>query len=170
MDKNEKYELLSIININDDSFSSLDQDKSESKIISLINRYIIFELWNKEEHTIQHMPGKLLEYNDGYLIIRPYDYPHGPDFFKEFQKVHIDKIRGIERYRKCNPSLKFKDEFRNSICEITDRGNKTITVLVNDFDNFEIEFEFKYKDEENVRIGTGTYPICLVKKIRIINN
>ncbi len=170
MDKNEKHELLPIIDVKNDSFSSLDQDKSKSKIMSLINRHIIFELWDKGNHTIQQMPGKLLEYNDDYLLIKPYDYNNESNLFDEFEKVYIDKIRGIERYRKYNQHLKLTDKYKNSICEITDRENKTITVLVNDFDNFEIEFEFKYKDEKGVRIGVGTYPICLVKEINAINN
>ncbi|MDD2435755.1 MAG: hypothetical protein PHO63_05865 [Bacilli bacterium] len=167
-DKDKKYELLPVIDIKNDSFSPLDKDKSESKIISLINSYIIFEFWDKKEHTIQHILGKLLKYKDSYLIIKPYNYINEPDFFKEFEKVHIDKIRGIEKYEECNPSLKFKDEFKDTICEITDRDNKTITVLVNDFDNFEIEFQFKYKDENGERIGAGSYPICLIKDIKLL--
>lgn len=167
-DKDKKYELLPVIDIKNNSFSSLDQDKNESKIISLINGYIIFEFWDKKEHTIQHIVGKLLEYKDSYLLIKPYDYINEPDFFKEFEKVHIDKIRGIERYEKGNPSLKLKDEFKDTICEITDRDNKTITALVNDFDCFEILFEFKYNDEYGVRIGTGSYPICLIKDIKLL--
>lgn len=161
------YESLPIIDVKNDFFSSLDQDKSESKIMSLINKDIIFEARDIDGQTFQHVLGELLAYKDDYLSINPYDCI-GPDYFKEFEKVHIDKVIGIERYKESNSDLKLKAEFRNSICEITDRDNNTITVLLRDFDSFEIEFQFKYITEDGEHIGAGSYPICLIKEIKIL--
>lgn len=179
----QKYEDLPLFKLTDDSFFCLDQDKSESKINQLVGKHIIFELWNKEKHTIQVMPGKLLEYKDNKLLIRQYDDGtketrklwtdgYGNDLFKDWEeKISIDNIRGIEEYKKYNPKLEFKEEYKNCICEITNKDNITITVLIHSFEGYELEFDFKYQnDDGSISIGTSSYPLCLVKEIRIINN
>ena len=176
---NEKvYEYLSPIE--NDSFFYLNNDKSNDKISKLINKYVVFELLDKEKHTIQVMPGKLLEYIDSCLLIRQYDDGaretknlwtdcNGNDLFKEFEeRISIDNIRGIEEYKKYNSNLEFKEEYKNCICEITNINNITIAVLIRGFDGYELEFELKYQNNDDIFIGTNFYPLYFIKKIKIV--
>lgn len=173
-----KYNNLPIIGINNNSFFSLDESKEESKIKNLINKYIIFELWDKENHGIQVLPGKLLKYDNDCLLIRQYDDgteetrkewtdSQGNDLFKDFEeRINIKNIRGIEEYKKVNPSLEFKEEFQNQICEITNKNNEKITVLIKSFDGYAIWFDYKYSDN-GIYIGESCYPLYLIKNIEI---
>jgi hypothetical protein len=169
-----------LLPIKNDLFFYLSQDKSNDKVNKLINKHIIFELWDKEKHTVQVIPGKLLEYKDNYLLIRQYDDGaketkklwtnyDGTDLFKDFEgKISIDSIRGIEEYKKYNSSLEFKEEYKNCICEITNKDSITITVLIHGFDGYELEFDFKYRSNDDVFIGTSCYPLYFIKEIKII--
>lgn len=179
-DIRKKHELLPIIDIKDDSFFELDKSKDKSKLDSLLNKYIIFELWDKKNHSIGVLPGKLLEISDKYLLIRQYDDGteetkklwndyNGKDLFEEFEeKISIDNIRGIEEYLKYNPSLEFKEEYKNNICEVTNKNNKTITVMIRNFEEFNLEFDFKYQTAEGIFIGTNFYPFYFIKDIKVI--
>lgn len=177
LDIKENYDLSAYISNN---FFYLNQTKSESKIRGLINKHIIFELWDKEKHTIQTIPGKLLKYENDKLLIRQYDDGSketknlwtdydGSDLFKDWEEeISIDNIRGIEEYKKINLDLEFKDEYVNEICEITNRNDKILQVLIINFDGFEISFDYKYKEDNEECICENSYPIYLIKEIKVI--
>lgn len=178
MNDNEKYELL--LPIEDNSFFYLNQEKDEDRINGLINKYIIFEFMN--DNGVLSIPGKLLKYDNGFLLIRQYDDGtkktqklwtnyDGTDLFKDFEEnISIDRIRGIEEYKKCNRNLEFKKEYKNCICEITNKDNKTIFGIIRGFDGYELEFDFKHQNDGDAFITTGCYPLYLIKKIKIIND
>lgn len=174
----EKYKDLPLVDINDDSFFYLNDDKNEERIINLVNKYIIFELKNNDE--IMMLPGKLLSYKDKMLFIRQYDdgtertkslwsSKEKDDLFKDWEeKISIDNIRGIEEYKKANNDIEFKNEYKNHICEITNKDNVTIIVLINDFDGYEIEFTYKYKQGNDELVGVNYYPLYLIKNIKVL--
>lgn len=176
MIKEKNYELLPI-NKDRDTFFSINQDKDETKIQGLINKYIVFELLDKENNTIQTLPGKLIEYKNNSILIRQYDDGtdetrklwtdyDGSDLFKDFEEtISLENIRGIEEYKKYNQSLELKDEYRNCICKITNKNNVTILVMIRDFNGFELEFDYKYEDAEGTHIVTSSYPLCFITKI-----
>lgn len=173
----ENDNLLTYIN---NDFFHLNQIKSKSKIMGLINKHIVFELWDKENHTIQRIPGKLLKYENGNLLIRQYDDGteetkriwtdyDGSDLFKDWEEeISIDNIRGIEEYKKINNDLNLKNEYVNKICEIINENDKILKVLIISFDGFEILFHYKYKEDNEECICENSYPIYLIKEIKVI--
>lgn len=170
---------LPIINISDNSLFSIDEATDTSKITKLIGKYIIFELIDKENKTLEILPGKLLDYKNGSLLIRKYDDGTDEtkrlwqdnqenDLFKNFEEyVSVENIRGIEEYHKCD-DIKY-EEYKNCICEIIGNGNKKITVLISDCDGFEILFRYKYKVNNKEHIGEGSIPYQCVKSIKVVS-
>ncbi|MEG1987156.1 MAG: hypothetical protein RR047_01680 [Bacilli bacterium] len=175
-----KYDDLPIIGISDSSFFSLDESKEESKIKSLINKYIIFELWDMENHGIQVIPGKLLEYNNDYLLIRQYDDGteetrkvwtdgQGNDLFKNFEeKINIKNIRGIEEYKGQDEKEFIK--YKGCICEIRENINRKIIVLFIDYNGCEVSFYYKHVVDGKVFIDAGSIPAQLIESIKIIKD
>jgi len=172
-------EKLPIIEINFDSLINLSKDKSENRINMLVGKYVILELNDKDGITT--LPGKLLKYHNNFLVIRKYDDGSedirklwtdydGTSLFKDWEEeISINNIRGIEEYKKCNPSLEFKEEYKNCICEITTREDIKIFALVHSYDGFELEFDIKYKIDNEIFLGTSQYPLYFVKDIKVLN-
>ena len=164
----DKYKDLPLIDICDDSFFYLNRDMSKERIIDLINKYIIFEL--KTEDGITVIPGKLLNYKDNILFIRQYDdgtentkslwaIGENIDLFKDWEeKIPVDRIRGIEEYKKANEDLVFKEEYKNHICKITNKDN----------DGYEIVFSFRFENHNKKIVEKGYYPFYLLKDIVLI--
>ncbi|MEG0994859.1 MAG: hypothetical protein RSE91_02705, partial [Bacilli bacterium] len=176
--KEELYNSLPIIDTTKGYLFRLNQSKEKQRINDLVNKHIVFELWDKENHTIQVLPGKLLEYNNDYLLIRQYDDGteetrnewvdgQGNDLFKDFEeKININNIRGIEEYK----NLKEKDciKYKGCICEIEEDSEKKITVLVIDYIGCELVFYYKHVINDKVVINQGSIIGQLIKNIRII--
>lgn len=170
--------LLPILDINDKIFS-LNQNKEKDRIMHLVGKHIIFELCDSKNHVIEVMVGKLLNHKNDILKIRKYDDGKletkqmwtdidDKDLFKDFEeKINICNIRGIEEYLEYNKGVKIKEEFVNNICEITNRENKKITVLIRSFDDFEIIFYYKYKKGEIEVLAEGSCPIYLIDNITL---
>ena len=174
--KEEITNKLPTIDINDDSFFYIDNSINNEKIKKLIGKYIIFEL--KEENSKTILTGKLLEYNEktNELYIRLHDDGQeetkniwtdidGKDLLLDFQEyININKIIGIEEHKK-EDSLIINNTYINKICKLTNKHNKSITVLVKDINNYELTFNYKYKLNGKEIIETSYLPINLLKHI-----
>lgn len=169
------YDLLPILDTKDNSFFYLDKDKSYDKLNNLVNKYIVFELITK--NGILTIPGKLLKVNNQSLLIRQYDDGNrntqelwkdnnGTDLFKEFEEeISIHSIRGIEECNNFNLGMEDIDKCIGSICEITSRNDRTITVLIKGRDNLNIDFDYKYIENDNECIGSSSCSLSIIKGI-----
>ena len=173
-------EKAPILNDKDKAFFKFNNNKSKTKLEKLINHYVVFKYkYDPDSDYYILFTGKLLQVNKESLCIRLYDdgtnnyknYFDNPEEFEDYIKeFNLKEILEIEEYKKSNPKLKFKDEYINKLCKITNYNDKSIKAIVVGLDDKELLLKCSYIKNKKVYITEKSCVFYFIKNINIIEN
>lgn len=147
----------------------------ENTVKELIGKHIKFTKHNRQEKSKVTLPGKVIDYKDGLVLIYEYDIiyePSEPPLDDEIENISINDISNVVIFDEYNKDFVegFTDinnenfELIKGIYKITNIYNKTIEGFLLDADSFNIDFV--YKNKKGFQIIE--YPLYLINSIEII--
>ena len=152
---------------------------TEEDISNVLNKNIHFTWWNKNEKSMETLPGKVIGYENGKLKVFTYSITFDDDSIDEEHNKMIVSIplEEIEDYIIFdNYTKEFwnlteviecdgNDQPLKKIYKIENIFSESLECVIELFDSFTLALAYRLSDGKTARVG---YPLYFVKSIELI--